>query len=152
AACRSCGWAPAPSARTDSARTRGLFARRCRGSANDLELAHEPVVLVVEHVAVDHVLARGEGVAEVAGDIDRLVRLDEERLLEAVLPGWRRLAVAGDQVPVGGVDVEDVGHAGLVVDLPNLGGVERRLMLDVGGVERPAVDQPRGTQAAAADR
>jgi hypothetical protein len=61
-------------------------------------LRHQAVVVVIEHVTVDHELA--EVVAELAGDEDSLARVDEEGVLEAVFPG-RRLAVAGEQVPVG---------------------------------------------------
>ena len=51
------------------------------GLGDRLELRHQPMVLVVEHVAVDDVLAGV--VAEVAGDQEGLAGVDQERLLEA---------------------------------------------------------------------
>ena len=50
-----------------------------RASLHDLELGHQAVVLVVEHVAMDDELA--EVVAEVAGDEDPFAGEDEEGVL-----------------------------------------------------------------------
>ena len=76
-------------------------------------------------------------------------RIDEEGVLEAVFPGRRRLAVAGEQVPVVVVQVHHVGDAGAVEDLPGLGRAELREGVGAGGVEGPAVDQPGGLEEAA---
>ena len=59
------------------------------------ELGHHAVVLVVEHVAVDHEVAGVVG--ECGRDLDRLVRVEAPGVLEAALPGRWRLAVAGDR-------------------------------------------------------
>ena len=53
------------------------------------------MVLVVQHVTVDDEFAGVVG--EVAGDEDAFVRIDEEGVLEAVFPGRRRAAVAGEE-------------------------------------------------------
>src|SRR3712207_7163664 len=59
---------------------RDLVVGRLASRGDDLELGHQAVILVVEHVAVNHVLA-GE-VAEVAGDEDRLAGRSEEHTSE----------------------------------------------------------------------
>ena len=123
-----------------SAALSGSSAATSPPSADDLELAHQAVVLVVEHVAVDDELAGVVG--EVAGDEDPFAGEDEEGLLEAVFPGRRRLAVAGEQVPVGVVHVHHVGDLGAVDDLPGLGRAELREGVGAGRVEGLAVDQP----------
>src|SRR5204863_1397161 len=55
---------------------RNLVAGRLgRLGGHDLELVHQAVVLVIEHVAVDHELP--QVVAEVRGDVDRVAGVDE---------------------------------------------------------------------------
>ena len=98
------------------------------------------MVLVVEHVAVDHELA--EVVAEVARDEDPFGGEDEEGVLEAVFPGRGRPAVALEQVPVGVVHVDQVGDRGLVDHLPGDGAVDLREGVGAGGVEGAPVDHP----------
>ena len=123
---------------------RGLVVVR---SPHHLELGHQAVVLVVEHVAVDDELA---GVVdEVAGDEDAFAGVEEEGLLEAVFPGRRRLAVAGEQAPIGQVHVHHVGDVGVVDDLPGLDRAELRLGVGAGRVEGAAVDQPGGLEETA---
>ena len=133
--------------RRRSLKYRRISTKAGGSSAHDLELAHQPVVLVVEHVAVDRELAAV--VAEVAGDEDPFAGEDEEGVLEAVFPGRRRLAVAGEQVPVAVVQVHHVGDRGAVVELPDLGRVELREGVGAGRVEGPAVDLPAGLEEAA---
>src|SRR5687768_9952119 len=67
-------------------------------SADDLELSHHPVVLVVEHVAVHHE-DPGE-VGEPRCDVDDLARIEPPGVLQAALPGRRSLAVAADGPPL----------------------------------------------------
>ncbi len=75
--------------------------------------------------------------------------IDEEGVLEAVFPGRRRLAVAGEQVPVVVVEVHHVGDRGAVDELPDLGRAELREGVGAGRVEGRAVDQPGRLEQAA---
>ena len=83
------------------------------------------MVLVVEHVAVDDVLAGV--VAEAAGDQQLVAGVHEEGLLQAAPPtAAGGLPLRREQVPVGVVDVEQVGDVRLVDELPGLDRAELR--------------------------
>ena len=98
------------------------------------------MILVVQHVAVDDEFSGVVG--EVTGKENFFVGVDEERLLQAVFLGRRRLAVALEQVPVGVVQVHHVGDVGLVDDLPGLGRVQLRERLEWAGLKvRPLIRQ-----------
>src|SRR6476469_7328173 len=72
--------------------------QRTAGSGDDVEAGHHPVVLVVEHVAVDH---EGAGVVgEAGGHLDDLARLEAPGVLEALLPGRGCRAVAQHGAPL----------------------------------------------------
>src|SRR6266508_360290 len=97
--------------------------------------AHHLVVLVLDDVAVPHVQA---GEVELGLDPGDLLRVGDDGVLVAGLPALRRSGrslgrlerLAVDDLELHLVDVDGVGVFGEVVELPDLGGSQRRVLGD----------------------
>ena len=103
------------------------------GHRPDVVRPHHLVVLVLDDVAVPDIQASDVEPGLDAGD---LVRIGDDRVLEARLPGFRRSGGSAERLPVDDlelhqVDVDGVGVGREIVDLPRFGGADGRVLADV---------------------